>query len=466
MPSRSLPLSVHAGRSRLRVALSTTASLLPPGAFGLVLLLYDDRPRTCVPMTTTPNGILKIGNSWWRYPLQCPGYGFRQLLLTRNTGAAPKVVSGRSRLPSRRPMQPCPDPLHRLVLSHLECAPGDLDLGPDAPPGDEGVGKGSVREIDRNGVVQNAAGAGGRDGPTLGAAILVQPVRDLGVPLTETARRNTNPDAHRKRRSTAVIISRGLPGISCSSFVQGKTAMLGATCPSAWVCLRVMLCCRPCVAASVSPQMSARSSSSSRFPPHRPAPNFPPSWNVAPVRAFRSCAPTTVLQGEGHGRELAGDANERRQNGSSRSAEGIATSLDSVSRSRKTSVTKGKMLLALCARRPVPHPKGIPEQSPAAPLLTAHVHLTIRPECPLSQAPARRTGGSGSPYRPPSLTARTDARHRPAEPLMRRGSKIMALCILLTETLQGVPAGRRRCPISATGRARRPATSSRASARL
>ena len=40
------------------------------------------------------------------------------------------------------------------------------------------------------------------------------------------------------------------------------------------------------------------------------------------------------------------------------------------------------MLLALCARRPVPHPKGIPEQSPAAPLLTAHVHLTIRPECP------------------------------------------------------------------------------------
>jgi hypothetical protein len=116
------------------------------GAFGLVLLLYDDRRRTCVPMTTTPNGILKIGNRWWRYPLQCPGYGFRQLLLTRNTGSAPEVASGRSRLPSRCPMQPCSDPRRRVLLSHLEHASGRLDLRPRAPPGDECARERRVRE--------------------------------------------------------------------------------------------------------------------------------------------------------------------------------------------------------------------------------------------------------------------------------------------------------------------------------
>src|ERR1700758_1736356 len=53
MPSRSLPLSVHAERYRFRGALSTKASLLPPGAFGLVPPLHDDRPQISVPMTTT-----------------------------------------------------------------------------------------------------------------------------------------------------------------------------------------------------------------------------------------------------------------------------------------------------------------------------------------------------------------------------------------------------------------------------
>src|SRR5580704_1675528 len=51
-PSRSLPLSVHAGRSRFRGALSTKASLLPPRAFGLSPLLHDDRLRIAVPLTT------------------------------------------------------------------------------------------------------------------------------------------------------------------------------------------------------------------------------------------------------------------------------------------------------------------------------------------------------------------------------------------------------------------------------
>jgi putative SOS response-associated peptidase YedK len=37
-----------------------------------------------------------------------------------------------------------------------------------------------------------------------------------------------------------------------------------------------------CVAAPVSPPMSAKSSSFS-IPPHRPTPNIAPSWNVAPT---------------------------------------------------------------------------------------------------------------------------------------------------------------------------------------
>ena len=51
-------------------------------------------------------------------------------------------------------MQPRPDPRCRLMLAHLEHSPGRFDLGPHAPPGDEGAG-------DRDRVIQNSAGAGG-----------------------------------------------------------------------------------------------------------------------------------------------------------------------------------------------------------------------------------------------------------------------------------------------------------------
>jgi hypothetical protein len=59
-------------------------------------------------------------------------------------------------------MEPRPDPQRWLVLAHLEHAPGGLDLGPDAPPGDEGGGEGGVCEVDRDCVVQDAPGASGR----------------------------------------------------------------------------------------------------------------------------------------------------------------------------------------------------------------------------------------------------------------------------------------------------------------
>src|SRR5271166_1232497 len=67
-PSRSLPLSVHAGRYRFRGALSTKASLLPPGAFGLVPPLHDDRTQISVPMTTTPAAFLKTETPAGRSP--------------------------------------------------------------------------------------------------------------------------------------------------------------------------------------------------------------------------------------------------------------------------------------------------------------------------------------------------------------------------------------------------------------
>ena len=51
-------------------------------------------------------------------------------------------------------MQPRPDPRSRLVLAHLEHAAGRLDLGPHAPPGDEGARERCIREIERDRVVE------------------------------------------------------------------------------------------------------------------------------------------------------------------------------------------------------------------------------------------------------------------------------------------------------------------------
>jgi hypothetical protein len=107
MPSRSLPLSVHAERYRFRGALSTKASLLPPGAFGLVPPLHDDRPQISVPMTTTPVAFLTSETPAGRSPFRSPASGCRAL---RDT----------SHLPSGRPMQSRPDPRRWVVLSHLE----------------------------------------------------------------------------------------------------------------------------------------------------------------------------------------------------------------------------------------------------------------------------------------------------------------------------------------------------------
>src|SRR5262249_52017317 len=131
-------------------ALSPTASSLPPGAFGLVPLLHDGRPRISVPMITTPN--------------------------TFSNAATPVGGVG-----SRRPVQPCPDPRRRLILTHLENAAGHLGFRPDAPSGNECTGKRRIREINRDRVVQHPAHSRRRHRPAIGAAILVQPRGDLSV---------------------------------------------------------------------------------------------------------------------------------------------------------------------------------------------------------------------------------------------------------------------------------------------
>jgi hypothetical protein len=174
-PSRSLLLSVHAGRSRFRGALSTKALSLPPGALWLVLPLHDDRPRIAVPLTTAPERILKVGNSRWAASLSILALRFRRLLLPRNTRSAPEVASGRSRFPSRRPMQPGPDPWCRLVLPHLEHAAGRLDPSPYAPPGDKALASVASAKWIEMASLSTPRVSPRRYDPTARAAIRVEP---------------------------------------------------------------------------------------------------------------------------------------------------------------------------------------------------------------------------------------------------------------------------------------------------
>ena len=95
-------------------------------------------------------------------------------------------------------MQPGSDPRLRLILADLEHAPGRLDLRSYAPSGYERARQGRISEVDREGVIQLAARSRGRHGPSVSAAILVEPGSDLRVTLAETRWRNSNSDPHRE----------------------------------------------------------------------------------------------------------------------------------------------------------------------------------------------------------------------------------------------------------------------------
>src|SRR6516164_1671216 len=99
---------------------------------------------------------------------------------------------------SRRPMQSRPHPRRRLILSDLEHPTSRLDLGASAPPSDESARERGISEVDRDRVIQHPPHPRGRHRPAIGAAVLVEPHGDLGMPPPETVRRYGDPDTHRK----------------------------------------------------------------------------------------------------------------------------------------------------------------------------------------------------------------------------------------------------------------------------
>jgi len=57
------------------------------------------------------------------------------------------------------------DPCLRLILARLEHTAGRRDLGPHAPPGDEGAGERGIGEVDRDRVIEHPAHPGWRSSP-------------------------------------------------------------------------------------------------------------------------------------------------------------------------------------------------------------------------------------------------------------------------------------------------------------
>src|SRR5215469_6062038 len=95
--------------------------------------------------------------------------------------SVPEVAS---LLSSRRPVKACGNPWRRLVLAHLEHAASRLDLGPDAPPRNEGARERRIREIEGDSVIQHPAHSRRRHCPPIRPAILVQPGGNLSMAPT------------------------------------------------------------------------------------------------------------------------------------------------------------------------------------------------------------------------------------------------------------------------------------------
>jgi len=138
-----------------------------------------------------------------------------RILNIRNTRWAVSVHSPAPALSDRHGVLSSPAPTRGAGSSSRtwKHAAGHLDLGPDAPPGNEGARERRIREIDRDRVVQDPPYSRGRQRPAIRAAILVEPGGDLSMAPAETSGWNRKPDADGKVRPAVVIISRGLPGI-------------------------------------------------------------------------------------------------------------------------------------------------------------------------------------------------------------------------------------------------------------
>jgi hypothetical protein len=84
--------------------------------------------------------------------------------------------------------------------------------------------------IDQNGVVEHPAHSGRRHCPVIGAAILVQPSRNLGLALAKTAGGTPTLMRTGKRLSAETIMSRELPGILSSLFVLANDGTAARRC--------------------------------------------------------------------------------------------------------------------------------------------------------------------------------------------------------------------------------------------
>jgi hypothetical protein len=161
-------------------------------------------------------------------------------------------------------MHACRGSGRRLIGTHPEHALCRLDLVTCAPPRDEGTRERSVEETDRHRVVEHPARSGRGHRPAICAAILVEPGSHVGMPLAETFCWNAYPDSDREaslgHRDHVAWVTRHPSFLFCSELGWRRhlavSSRLGLP-PS-----KDMLA--PCVAASGSPPMSARSSSSSR----------------------------------------------------------------------------------------------------------------------------------------------------------------------------------------------------------
>src|SRR6516225_4064202 len=134
-------------------------------------------------------------------------------------------------------MQPGSNPSLRLILAHLEHPTGRLDLSPDAPPGNKGSSERRISKVDREGVVQRPAGSRGRHSPTVRAAVLVEPIGHLRVPLPETFWWYGDPDAYGEAAFRQGDHSAWVARHLCSLFVLGHGSHTPVPqCPAAWGC--------------------------------------------------------------------------------------------------------------------------------------------------------------------------------------------------------------------------------------
>ena len=121
----------------------TQGAVAPQGAFGFVLPLHDDRPRTSVPITTpnTLSDLAKYDRSHYAMWLLILARSIAVLALCERAGL--HVGFGPLTVSDAAPPRPA-------APAHPRHAPGSLDPVAGAPTGNKCTGKAHIREVDRD----------------------------------------------------------------------------------------------------------------------------------------------------------------------------------------------------------------------------------------------------------------------------------------------------------------------------